>query len=214
MITFKQYLSEDGESNEVKDLIESHCGPFLEQSHGAGFLYRGVKDFNRLDYDVVKLYDGTKTTYATKTVRQDRIPLNTRRQVHKWIDEWFEKNLGFKARTSTMFAFGEIKRRTYLAQYGTPCVVFPIGPIRFAWSPKVRDLFISLPDEQWTSQGHEGEELKKMIWEWLDDHDYQTTDLAAAIRSEHEIMIQCDKYYAFEMENRMDLQISLDIFPN
>lgn len=214
MTTFKQFLAEAPVS--VKELIEKNCGPFLRRSKGAGFLHRGVKDFNSLDYEIATLYDGSKTTYAVKQVRQDRKPLGTSQVVHEMIDEWFEKNFGFKARSTTMFCLGNIPRTSLVAAYGTPCVVFPAGAIKFVWSPRVRDLYVSMPYENWTEvEGLKGDELRQRIWEWLDRHEYQDTNLDEAIKSQREIMIQCDKYYAFDAAlNKMELQISLDIFPD
>jgi len=209
MITFKQFLSEE-EMNEVEKLIKTDCGPFLREAKGAGFLRRGIKA--RTFDNFVTDYAGDDLSYIVKEVRQDRRPADSSPFVHAAMDEWFEKNMGFKARSSTMFAFGEHVRSSVLASYGTSCIVFPIGPIKYAWSPVVRDLYVELPV---FPNEEDNEVRKKLIWEKLDAYDYKTTDLNEAISHDpyREIMIQCDKYYAFPIGYKEQLQISLDIFP-
>lgn len=212
MKTFKQFIMES--STDAKELIEGHCASFLSQAKGAGFLCRGVKDFHTLDYDVAVLYDGRKTTYATKNVRKDRRPLTSTREIHEYADEWFDKKFGFKARSTTMFSFGKLPRSSLLTQYGTPCIVFPVGSVRYVWSPKVRDLVVSMPIERWVDQGYKGEELRTLVNEFLEKQEYRDDGLDEAINTVHEIMVECDKYYAFEYSNKMDLQITLDILPD
>lgn len=207
MITFKQFISE-AKLVEAKELIDRDCAPFLAEAKGAGFLYRGVNGFNSLDYEIATAYDGEKMIYATKTVRTDRKPLSTDRDVHYIIDKWFVKNLGFPARSGALFTFGEKHHPIRLKQYGEPCVVFPVGPIKYAWSPKVRDLYVTLNYEDWKKSEYE-ENVDKALTE----AGYRTDGLDEAINTNSEIMIQCEKYYAFQISHTEALQISLDIIP-
>jgi len=116
MITFKQFLSEE-EMNEVEKLIKTDCGPFLREAKGAGFLRRGIKA--RTFDNFVTDYAGDDLSYIVKEVRQDRRPADSSPFVHAAMDEWFEKNMGFKARSSTMFAFGEHVRSSVLSSSAT-----------------------------------------------------------------------------------------------
>ncbi|WP_407308162.1 hypothetical protein [Acinetobacter sp.] len=229
MITFKQYLSEqdiqdisaeillntfisEEEMNEVEKLIKRDCAPFLREAKGAGFLYRGVKGLDKVDAHFVNDFEGKELLYSIKHVRKDRKPLSSSDFMHKVIDDWFNEKFNFKARSTAMFVVGEGARPNVISGYGTPCVVFPIGEIQYAWSPAVRDLYISLPE---FSDEEDVDERIKKIRAKLDQYDYQTNALNEVIPTNPpiEIMMQCDKYYAFPIKYKEQLQISLDIMP-
>jgi len=201
MITFKQYLGEDkflGEEPpaEVKILLEKHCGLFLKEAKG-GFLYRGVK----IDTGIpgsTEAYDGTNMDFIKKAVRTDRKPKDMSRKRTTIVDDWFNEKFGIRARTNCVFAAGAGLHRNELSHYGTPCIIFPIGDIKYVWSEHVEDMY-NVMDE------YEEEKITK----WLGGAGYQTTDLQHACRGRNEIMVQCSSYYAFPMEYATLLRESL-----
>lgn len=210
MKTFKQYLSE-AERLTVKQVLERDCAPFLKESKQNGLIYRGIKGLNPEDADNVAREANSVPVddllYWTKTVRTDRKPKDTHPSMHAMINDWFKKKFGFGARSETMFCLGE-KGIKNLRQYGTPCIVFPIGEFQYVWSPTVTDLYnevgklILLQDE--------GE-----LIDYLDECNYIDHELNVAVRRNNgpEIMIKCSRYYAFEMHDEHWIKLALDMTP-
>lgn len=214
MITFKQFLSEE-EKRTLKEMLEQDCGPFLQAAKGAGFLYRGIQGLIGDMY--VDDGKGEKFAYTVKQVRKDRRPLDLTKERSKIIDDWFKEKFDIRARSECVFAFGEKVQKHDINHYGKPCIIFPIGKIRFVWSPAVEDMFGQIniyPNDKPEFEGPvKGEDdLKARLRYWLDQSEYQTSDLAKAIgmpRS-HEIMIECDSYYAFSFNYRDELKAILE----
>lgn len=205
MITFKQFLSEQ-EIQNFSELIRKNCSQFLDESGYAGFLLRGVKGLSDIQSYTALDIEGNEMEYGIKTVRQDRKPLDFTRQRHEIIDEWFVEKFGIRARSQCMFAGGNRIAKSELEHYGTPCVVFPIGEFKYIWSPEVGDLFgkMNIPwgdrtEEEWTEE----------TYKWLDVQQYQTDGLDKAVRTNNEIMVKCDRYYAFPIEYQEQMKQSL-----
>ena len=152
---------------DIIDLIKRDCQQFIE-AHPDGLMFRGM------DNKSMKPFKGT--------VRQDRKPVNMSKEKHKRIDDWFEKEFGFKARSQSIFVTGEFDDAR---SYGQPYAIFPIGEFEFVWSPQVGDMFMyNFNDSP------------------LDEAGYKDTDLKAAINSENEIMLYCKEYYALPIGNK------------
>ena len=67
--------------------------------------------------------------------------------------------------------------------------MLPLGPVEFAWSSVIEDLYVTFTERRPTpTTAEEVEDL-------LDASDYKNTDLATAIRYGNEIMFNCDKYF-------------------
>ena len=161
---------DDSELRAAIEKIKADCKPFLRQ-YGGQLLFRGSRSISH----------GPTTMFSKRSVRTDRRPMNTDEGIHKQMDDWFNDKFGFRARSAAIFATGNFREAR---GYGTVYCVFPIGDFKFAWSPKIEDLFIQLKDE------HESD-----IPGFLTSAGYKDTDLASAIDSNHEVMIQCKEYY-------------------
>lgn len=198
MKTFKQYLNES--ANEVLELIKRDCAPFLEESKKAGFLYRGIQpDGEDLH---VNDSDGKKLVYIQKRVRQDRVPRDMPKPAHHALDDWFDKKFGIKARSQCVFAYGgELYPRGTIKEYGDAHIIFPIGEMQYVWSPEIEDLFVSMEADEITSR----EDVIRLV----DESGYKSTGLDEAMKFGNEIMIKCNKYYAFPAEYKAELKKSL-----
>ena len=195
---FHEYLIESGLSeNNIKQLILKDCKPFLDQSKGLT-LYRGMN---------------ISPSITKEKVRKDRKPKDTDPRTQKKADEVFLKKFGWMPRSQGLFVTGNQKEAK---RYGTLYRVYPIGNFKFIWSDKVMDFFtnfkfdnVSMFDELISMIYIDGSEYihNKALERGLkkDIKTYKDTDLTGAIRSNNEIMIDCDEYYAV----RYDLDIGL-----
>lgn len=206
MITFKQFIAErdstaeeDADFKKLVEMIKKDCGPYLSAIKGQGFLYRGVQ-MNSGKHILGSL------VYYEKAVRTDRRPLSTEPRLSNLVDDWFEERFGFRARQETMFARGEDMRISSIQGYGTPCVVFPIGPIKYVWSKNVFDLYTGLyiPD----SMGG-AEVIKGRVYEYLDDAKFKSTDMDEAVQDKAEVLVKCSSYYAIPLHFREQLKRAL-----
>ena len=201
MITFKQFISErESRVNATLKMIEYHCGPFLRESKRSGFLIRGIKGLSGLQSKTVLDIDNEDIEYSIKQVRGDRRPLDSAPIRHEFLDDWFKEKVGFNARSEAVFAYGQYVDKSEITPYGTPCIIFPIGEIKYVWSTKVQDLFSDIPGSI-----HSEEALTK----WLERQDYKTTGLDEAVQSRSEIMIKCGSYFVFPLEFKDQLTKSL-----
>ncbi len=194
----------------VAVLIKKNCAEFLHETHGTGFLYRGVRFMKFVEPYSAYDAEGNEMEYIIKNVRQDRRPLDTGAERHALIDDWFQKKFGFKARSEAVFAFGEKALRSDLAFYGRPCIIFPIGPIKYAWSPIVEDMYGSMniysKDSDTTTRVHSD---NSAVIKWLEESNYKDSGLSDAVMKDHEVMIKCSSYYAFPIEYKEQLQRAL-----
>jgi len=194
MITFKQFLSEsDIEAISASVMINKDCHDFLYETMGS-FLVRGVKGLSEIPSHTALDHEGNEMEYGIKNVRTDRRPLDTSARRHKIFDDWFERKFGWKPRSEGVFAFGEKTSVNELKTYGTPCVIFPIGPIKYVWSPRVSDLYADIN----IYTGIKGDDsVEDRIIDWLDHAGYIDNQLEDAAYNSAEVMIKCSKYYAF-----------------
>jgi len=176
MIQFNQYLNEEDEESPA-DLIIKNCQPFLKK---IGYkvtkypLYRGMDENSK----VVK-----------KTVRKNRKPLDTKIEIHNMLNDAFYKKFKIKARSECIFVAGY---ESFSADFGRLFYIFPIGNFKFLWSPKIKDLFNKVGGFKIYSKTKS--EMETIFKKLVDK--YQKTDLKKAIKSHHEIMIDCKEYYA------------------
>ena len=197
MITFKQYLSEQ-EVKSAADLIEAMCKPFLDAVNGNGFLYRGVKGLAQAEpHETSEGFE-----YAIKTVRQDRKPLDLDPVTHNVVGSVFKERFKWNPRTEGVFAFGEEVNLPDLKAYGEPCVIFPVGEIKYVWSKYVEDLYSDM-------LGSMEDSREETVRQWIINSEYRDTGLDDAVARSNEIMIKCDKYLAFPIEYKAKLKEAL-----
>lgn len=124
--------------------------------------------------------------YVGKT-RKDRVPRNTRPEMHFAADQWFESRFGVKYRSQALFLSG---RRFTASGYGESpehvVRVIPLGAYSFCWSPRISDL-LSVTLNVQTTDG---------LLEELNAAGYRESGLQAAHESGNELMLFCERYIA------------------
>ena len=190
-----EFITEDINVEDVQkyvELIKQDCGPFLQQAKGE-YLYRGL---------------GTETDpFVGNSIRlKNRTPKDVPLLLHNNINKFFNKKFGSPFRNA-MFCSGDIHFADF---YGKIYVVFPIGKFEFLWSTDVDDLFMSWdeydpslsPDFKQLSQESQEIDFKDAIKTFLKDtkNTYINDNLAQAIKSNNEIMIRCERYYAVKLD--------------
>lgn len=194
------------------DIIQRKCKPFLNEwmpyfkkeyigaKKHAPFLYRGMN---------------MGKEWGEKQVRKDRNPSDMGKDFHFDLDDMFDQKFHIKARSQTLFCTGDYHQTT---SYGEAYVVWPVGRYKVLWSPKVRDLYldavkygyvknmddairleaihrkldyldIDVQDELWKMFNFRNQEaIRRLV------KDYKVGDIAGAIKSHNELMIECDSY--------------------
>ena len=166
--------------DEFKKIIERDCASYIKQVGFKMPLYRGMEKVSNPAF-IIETPDEDVPVYK-KRVRLDRVPSAFSVEMHSMIDNWFNEKFQIKARSQTVFATGD-KMDALL--YGEAFIIFPIGEFKYVWSPNVADLF----SKGLSSNPHE-------LSMQLQKYQYRDTDLEEAIKSDCEIMIKCDSYYA------------------
>ena len=207
---FKQYLQEAAPI-EITDFVLDHARPLISEYDCEPSelikeckLYRGMEPDNARRVQLShngKLFGG-----HIKQVRTDRQPLDTHPDLHRVLDDFFEHNYGWRARSSGLFIMGK-SGRPFLEDYGDIHRVFPMGKFKFLWSPSVHDLTHTvhallvkhkLPIKRNTISYTEDEllEFVDLISQELTGV-YEDSDLhAAQSGAPREIMIKCTEYLA------------------
>lgn len=163
------------------------------------------------------VFRGMKGTSVVmrKKVRTERNPKDTSFTEHYIIDKAFEREFGWKARSNSLFVTSSL----VAAQgYGFLKLIFPIGPVKYIWSPEISDLYMyvkiqpvrdawgvdagPIPDDemkfymdnpdQLIKRASEAE-LKRVI-----TSKYKTKGLPQSYSSS-EIMINCSEYWAISV---------------
>ena len=198
------------ESNDLKEniakvvtTITTNCQPFL---HETNYQINDLRMFRGLMNYVTQVYDSNNELTNAPGYNPKRKPKDTPKYLHTELNRIFTKLFHFPFRNGT-FVSGS---RSFAAGYGNVSLTIPIGEFHYLWSPKVEDLF-----EHW--QNFETETIlhsmqtnaystNSIRWEaYLDmirrnDVQYQTTNLIQGIKSDHEIMLYCDRCFVLPEE--------------
>lgn len=126
------------------------------------------------------------SSMMSKRVRTNRKPKDLKQDLHEMADMLFLEHWGWRARSSGMFVTGDYG--STLPYGDNAYMVFPQGNFKFLWSPKIDD-FVRINFEK-------ANEIIK--------NQYTDKNLCAAITSGHEIMIQCESYYAIRDDILID----------
>lgn len=174
---------------EVIEMIKRDCGPFLKEIKKPDefCLYRGMYPSARME-----IIYGDKIVRAD--VRKQRSPVDTPKEISKFLDEWFERKFGSSFRSESVFCVGSRKIAT---KYGKPHVIFPKGQMDFCWSPVYADFYqdnAAVIDRD----NSESDGYWDQFVDLLNKGKYQRTQMSKAISKfpTHEIMVNCDEYYA------------------
>lgn len=153
---------------------------------------RGCDDFIKTlseQSSSLQLWRGYGNCNWKEVVKQGPIagrqPKNNSQLAHSVSDNWFHDKFGIRFRSQSMFCTGD---RKIAAHYGNVYSILPFDGYQFCWSPKIRDLYSEI------SLSFMKKEDADSIIELLEQGDYQTTDIVAAILSGYEIMLAAPSY--------------------
>jgi len=143
-------------------------------------------------------------------VRKNRVPRDTPQHIHDFFNNYFDEEYGIKARSETLFCT-TTPQSTGL--YGTAYMIFPFGSYEIIWNPGIVDLYdlknISYIENvidylQSDNYGYDiAEEDVRREAEYLQQklEEYQVGNLKVALDTEVEIMLDCDRYLAINLEH-------------
>lgn len=118
------------------------------------------------------------------TTRKDRRPRNFDDGFHARADAWFEKKFGIRYRSQAVFiTSAHFTARGYGATPDHVARIIPLGEYKFCWSPKRIDLLFF-------ERNNEGLDIEQ----YLDESQYQDSDLELAHSTKHEVMLYCEQY--------------------
>ena len=206
-------LQELNKPIDLKAFIQSECSDYLSiPGATSAFLFRGIR---QVGDPVVEYYkdpeSGVTLTYRIIHRRTDRQPMSMPAAASQVADDYFQRTFGWRARSAGIFAVGS---RTIAGTYGPSHIIVPIGNTSFVWSPKVNDLFEVYDNlaDQCAEDGLSTSSTLRAFEDFLDfEADYMSGSLERAIKSSHEIMLNCDSYVAIEAKYIIDSTVKAAI---
>jgi len=179
---------EDVLSGNVDDMLEEYakkiatdCMPVIRESRYMVIddpyygLWRGIMD---KDLPVLTL----------SSRLSQRSPRDTPPTVHNEVNKFFINNYGRPWRNA-VFATSSVQ---IASEYSSQVYkIFPVGDFEFLWSTNSTDMTDTLEK---LDNPETAEEIESLFREY--NVDFLDYDLEAAIKSDNEIMIWADKYYA------------------
>src|SRR6056297_324818 len=183
---FKDYITEGindkQDANKRLQLIKKDCQPYINILKKISFMYYLLSGrssgYGSLDFD-------------KKKVRQNRKPKDTPEEINQWVDKWFYKKFGIKARSQTLFCTSD---KSSARNYGKIYYIFPIGNFEVIWSKKYTDLY---------NRAHMDTGLdryKEFFLDYIADT-YIKGKSIDALKSGNEIMLYCKEYYMLSASN-------------
>jgi len=133
--------------------------------------------------------------------RHERRPKDTPKEVHVWLDAWFKKKFGFKARSDAVFAASTPNGIDMFGKYTD--LIYPVNGFKFVYANTIQDLTAWLEDNGYIQQigtkwyvdpKFEDERYRKDLEKIL-SREYQHTDLPSASWSSTEVMLHCPNGY-------------------
>lgn len=207
----------------AEEKIKTYCAPYIQAVGGieralfTSSLFRGVRP-----EEVVYMDMTVRNPIHVIDVRQDRVPTDTPLDVSHMVDDWFQRETGYRFRSQSLFTTG---RRATASAYGWPVVVLPVGEFHFCWSREYKDMYQDMSDYaqarlmQISSDSVQITNKKNIskyfgssneVDEFMRDGGYRfDTDLQSAIASSHEVMIVCSKAIILDSEwlKQVDFQL-------
>lgn len=130
------------------------------------------------------------TTLENPFIKTPREPLHTKFEVHSFADEWFEENLGIKARSQCIFCTPDLhEAHKYSMGFQNGCVaeIYPIGDYHIIFSENVIDF---------NNHSPEFDNSPETIKAWLSTQNYQIisdiNDIPDGFKGE--LMMYCISY--------------------
>lgn len=167
---FENYLVEKKakfDYNPAMDIIENECSKILDIYKKAG------KPLFRSNWSSEYFVEKNKRSGVRK-------PRNIDIEIHRFLNKLFKEKFGWNVRDG-IFASSEYSSQIYGNQY----YFFPVNKFKYAWSPKIEDLYLKMP---MVPIGLKPKEVK----EWLDKktrsfksivNSYKDNDIETLIKS-------------------------------
>ena len=158
------------------------------------------------------LFSGRKKTigWFKDSVRKDRNPRDTPREIHYLLDDMFKDKFGVRARTNSIFCYNDHFKAL---QYGDPYYIFPVGKYTAIWSTSISDLYIKLKAifggrtiDIWDSLH---DDLKKKYLSHLKNESNimgSYTDNPYKYNNGREIMLCCKEYIGIRWRPGLDIK--------
>lgn len=108
----------------LREFIQANCRPWLESYTGKETLYRGIRNVENLAF--------------TRPVRQDRRPRDSDMETHQFFNHVISMAGGVANRSNSAFVTTDSRSAQ---EYGTVCVVMPVGDFNYTWSPYMQDWY-------------------------------------------------------------------------
>ncbi len=153
-------------------MVLDECSDIIDLYRKTGGLfYRGVN----YDLDIIE----------KKYPRNNRQPLNTKREMSEVFDAAFKEYFGWEARSEGVFATSDFYE---CGLYGnTTGIFFPKNGFKYIWSPKINDLYL------FSSFSSPNDKIFGVIRD-----NYIDNNIEKAVKSNHEVMFKCNHYYLLE----------------
>lgn len=151
-------------------------------------------------FEISAFYRGMSADYDCERplllrTRKDREPRNTDKVVHQRADAWFEQRFGIRYRSQALLVTSSIfTAKLYAATARHVFRVIPLGPYKYCWSAKVRDM---------VSLSTAGGTIEDMLYASC----YIESDLTQAHDSGNEVMLYCEEYVAIPSHLLGDLDV-------
>lgn len=193
----REFNEQDMSLTQAVEVILRDCQPYL--SHAHTLAYRGMsRRVTRENKMLQKMF-----------TEANRPPRDTAAEIHTAVVDWFQQTFGVGFREEyALFLTGS---ENTADDYGVAYAVFPIGPITYSWSPKVKDLTESLAG--FASSPHDSmDTLNQDIFDFMDDQQFvKNIGLDQAINSRKEVVFSCKEYYILDLEKmRMSSRVAPD----
>lgn len=171
--------------------FESDCKPWLDMIHGASQpAYHGAH------VDIGE--------WTIKPMKHRTKPRDTSVAQHDDANEFFMSKFGYPCR-NWFFTSGSLATAKL---YGKPFTIFPVGEVNYLWSPVIEDFAVqtehfkhelAMQDRQMPFDKVRELAIDRMkefirqpgVWEF-------NKGIKQALKSGHEIMLDCKSFYMFE----------------
>lgn len=118
------------------------------------------------------LWRGTRhriNDFKKMITRTDREPTDTCREMHDLLDDIFYEKFDVHARSATVFCFSSIEGAKHYGDYRN--IIIPVGDFNYIWSPKIRDLYSHIENEDFYNIICYGyEDLSKYEYSYEEDY--------------------------------------------
>lgn len=162
--------------DEIIAILKRDCAPIIAEYNNAGVpLSRGIQERNIAPMTVIH-------------PRLDsRSPKDTNAVVHDYINNYFTKHFGTPYRNA-IFATSDWETAEV---YGEAYVLFPIGPLKYLWSPQVSDLYDTVEKLQSSKDADPTKKYDQKFYQKLDQYlaSYISRNIHEALDDGSEVML-------------------------